>query len=204
LSAHNKLRLARRTRNVEALAASPRSPLAHYAKGQVLRAQGRYKEAIPEYETAIASDSNWVSALSALAECKLHAGPIGEVIPLQEQVVHLSPRDPLISNMYGRIGVADLLQSRVDEAIVGSKRRAPPIRCASLPTLSSPLPMASRATPNALPPNSPKPGNWSATIVSSIARQRVRIAEYFENPAIRALFETTHFAGLRKAGVPEK
>jgi len=34
----------------QALAASPRSLIAHNAKGQVLRAQGRYDEAIPEYE----------------------------------------------------------------------------------------------------------------------------------------------------------
>jgi adenylate cyclase len=43
--------LARAEELVEqALAASPGSPTAHYAKGQVLRAQGRYEEAIPEYE----------------------------------------------------------------------------------------------------------------------------------------------------------
>jgi tetratricopeptide (TPR) repeat protein len=75
----------------QALAASPRSPLAHHARGQVLRAQDRYKEAIPEYEAAIAFNRNWVSSISALADCKLHAGPIG---------------------------TAYLLQSRTDEAIV--------------------------------------------------------------------------------------
>ena len=45
---------------VQALAASPRSPLAHFAKGQVLRVQRRYEEAIPEYETVIAFNRNWV------------------------------------------------------------------------------------------------------------------------------------------------
>jgi TolB-like protein len=47
-----------------ALAASPRSPVAHFAKGQVLRAQCRWEEAIPEYETVIASNCNWVAALT--------------------------------------------------------------------------------------------------------------------------------------------
>ena len=42
----------------QALAASPRSPLAHFAKGQVLRAQRRCEEAIPEYETVIALNRN--------------------------------------------------------------------------------------------------------------------------------------------------
>ena len=45
-----------------ALAASPRSPLAHFAKGQVLRAQDRYEEAIPEYETVLAFNRNWARA----------------------------------------------------------------------------------------------------------------------------------------------
>jgi tetratricopeptide (TPR) repeat protein len=42
----------------QALAESPHNPLAHMAKAQVLRAQRRYAEAIPEYETALASDRN--------------------------------------------------------------------------------------------------------------------------------------------------
>jgi tetratricopeptide (TPR) repeat protein len=53
-----------------ALAASPHSLLGHYAKAQVLRAQGRYKEAIPEYETAIAINRNWVGAIAHLGQCK--------------------------------------------------------------------------------------------------------------------------------------
>ena len=80
----------------QALAASPRSPLAHYAKGQVLRAQRRYEEAIPEYETVIAFNRNSVGAYAALGWCKLFTGSIEEVIPLQEQAIRLSPRDPLI------------------------------------------------------------------------------------------------------------
>jgi tetratricopeptide (TPR) repeat protein len=42
----------------QALAASPGSAYAHTAKGHVLRAQGRCKEAIPEFETALASNRN--------------------------------------------------------------------------------------------------------------------------------------------------
>ena len=37
-----------------ALASWPRSPIAHYAKGQALRAERRYAEAIPEYEAVLA------------------------------------------------------------------------------------------------------------------------------------------------------
>jgi hypothetical protein len=104
----------------------------------VLRAQDHYKDAIPEYEAVITFNRNAVGAISALADCKLHAGPIEEVVPLQEQALPLSPRDPLISNMYGRIGIAYLLQSRTDEAIVWLERRAMPIRRAPFLTLVLP------------------------------------------------------------------
>ena len=101
-----------------ALAASPRSSLAHFAKGQVLRAQHRYDEAIIEYETVIALNRNWAHAYSHLGWCKFITGSIEELIPAQEQAIRLSPRDPQIGLFYGRIGHAHLLQSRADEAII--------------------------------------------------------------------------------------
>jgi adenylate cyclase len=58
----------------QALAASPRSLFGHYAKAQVLRAQGRYKEAIPAYETTIAINRNWVGAIAHLGQCKFSLG----------------------------------------------------------------------------------------------------------------------------------
>src|SRR4051794_26149922 len=58
----------------QALATAPRYALAHFVKGQILRAQNRYDTAIPEYETAIALDRNSVPALAALGQCKFRAG----------------------------------------------------------------------------------------------------------------------------------
>jgi tetratricopeptide (TPR) repeat protein len=103
----------------QALAVSPRNPLAHYAKGQVLRAQQRFEEAIPEYATVLALNRNWVHAIAVLGYCKLFVtGSIEEMIPAQERAIRLRPRDPQIWLYYFWIGQAHLLQSRVDEAIV--------------------------------------------------------------------------------------
>jgi len=44
-------------------------------------------------------------------------GTIEELIPLVEQAIRLSPRDPQIAVMYYRIGEVHLLQSRADKAI---------------------------------------------------------------------------------------
>ena len=42
----------------QALATSPHDPLAHYTKGVLLRARNRPEEAMPEFETVLASDPN--------------------------------------------------------------------------------------------------------------------------------------------------
>jgi predicted Zn-dependent protease len=100
-----------------ALAASPRSGLAHRAKAEVLPAQHRFEEAIPEYETALSLDHNSAAALHGLADSKPWTGSIDEVIPIEEQAMRLNPRDPQIAVRYRRIGLVHLLQSRSDEAI---------------------------------------------------------------------------------------
>jgi tetratricopeptide (TPR) repeat protein len=80
----------------QALAAAPRSGHAHYAKGQVLRAQRRFAEAIPEYETVLAFDPNWVMALFCIGQCKIYTGSIDETIPLTERAMRLFvPDSPL-------------------------------------------------------------------------------------------------------------
>jgi adenylate cyclase len=141
----------------QALAASPRSASAHFVKGSVLRAQHRWEEAIPEYETALASNPNFVYALTGLAFCKLYAGSIEEVTPLVEQAIRLSPRDPYIAAPYIAIGMVHLLQSRTEEAIVWLEkaRRASPVR--PFDHLHLAAAYASAATWTAPSPRSPKP-----------------------------------------------
>jgi tetratricopeptide (TPR) repeat protein len=98
--------------------ASSSSSLAHFATAQVLRAQRRYAQAIPEYQTAIALNRNFAAAFFALGLSKLYAGSIEETIPLEEQAIRLSPRDPQIGICYQQIGRVHLLESRTEEAIL--------------------------------------------------------------------------------------
>jgi tetratricopeptide (TPR) repeat protein len=111
--------LARADRLIrQALAASPRYALAHHVKGQVLRAQNRLEEAIPEYETVIELDRNAPGAYANLGWCKFLTGSIEEAIPALEQALRLSTRDHRAGNWLGRIGLVHLLQSCTDEAIL--------------------------------------------------------------------------------------
>jgi len=132
----------------EALAASPLNPIAHHAKGQLLYAQHRCDGAIPEFETVIAFNPNSAWALALLGCCKFYVGSSEEGLPLLEQAVRLSPRDPQIGYLTVRLGLLYLLLSRIDEAIIWlSKARS---TAPALPpcTSFSPRPMVSRAKPS--------------------------------------------------------
>jgi adenylate cyclase len=187
----------------QALAASHRNPLVHLAKGQVLRMEGRYEEAIPEYETVIASDPNSVLAIAALGHCKLATGPLEESIALLEQAIRLSPRDALIGIWYYAIGRVHLLQSRTDEAILWLEkaRRANPQQTFTHAFLASAYGLKNETErANAELAEARRLGTDGR--FTSIARLKVAVS--YGVPKIRALHEATFFAGLRKAGMPEE
>jgi TolB-like protein/class 3 adenylate cyclase/Tfp pilus assembly protein PilF len=193
----------------QALASSPRDWLAHYAKGAVLRWQGRCEDAILELETAFELNPNWLNSLDQLAWCKLMTGSMDEAIPLEERAIRLSPHDPLIGNFYSRIGLVHLLQSHLEEAILWHER-------ARSANPASYFPHAYLASEYALK------GEFArASVELAEARRLVRDARlssivrveaagtiggpgYWGAPKVRALFEATYFTGLRKAGLPEE
>jgi adenylate cyclase len=169
----------------------------------VLRAKDRCEEAVPEYETVLAINPNTAGVLDVLADCKLLTGSIEEVIPLAEQAIRLSPRDPRVGYFYFRIGHTHLLQKCPDEAIPwlerarGAAPELPFVRAllASAYGLKGDIERAAAELAEAR-------GLVAANRWSSIARLKAR--GYFGVPKVRALFEATYFAGLRKAGMPEE
>jgi len=193
----------------QALAASPRDYLAHYAKGSVLRFQGRCDQAIPEYERALESNPNWLNSLDFLAACKMMTGAMETAISLEQQAMRLGPRDPYIGNFYSRIGQAHLLLGQTDEAIVWFEKAA-----GAIPGYG--VPHAYLASAYALKGETERASAELAEArrlaadgrYSSIARLKaggtVGGPGYWGVPKVRALFEATYFAGLRKAGVPEE
>jgi TolB-like protein/class 3 adenylate cyclase/Flp pilus assembly protein TadD len=190
----------------QALAASPRDWFAHWVKGQVLRAQGRCEEAIPEYETALALNRNGVVASIGLGWCKLLTGSIEEAIPLFEQAIRLSPRDPSIGFWYGSIGIVHLLQSRIDEAILWLEKAR-----SALPG----MPRADLASAYALRGETERAaaelaearrlsGDNRYSSIADLKAAGLSGSGTWGVPKIRALFDATYIAGLRKAGMPEE
>jgi TolB-like protein/Tfp pilus assembly protein PilF len=186
----------------KALALSPRSPLAHYARGTVLRAQDRFDEAIPEYEMAVDSDRNWLDAYANLGQCKLYTGSLEEVIALLEQAIRLSPRDPMIAVWFGRMGLAHLLQSQFDKAIYWLEK-------ARKENSGQPYLYSRLAAAYALKGET---GRAAAELAEARRRSgdqhystiETLQAEYLGVPKLRALYESVYFAGLRLAGMPAK
>jgi adenylate cyclase len=150
----------------------------------------------------IASNHNSPGALFSLGFCKLLTGSIEETIPLEEQAIRLSPRDPFIYNRYLIIGQVHLLQSRSDEAIVWLQKarsnnpgsQFPHAWLASASALKGDLVRAAAELAEARRLN-------GGTGYSSIASLR---AGFRGAASTRALYEATYFDGLRKAGLPEE
>jgi TolB-like protein/DNA-binding winged helix-turn-helix (wHTH) protein len=187
----------------QALAGSPLSPIAHHAKGQLLYAQRRCDEAIPEFETVIAFNRNSAWPIALLGCCKFWTGSVEEATPLLEQAVRLSPRDPQIGYLTVRLGLLHLLLSRTDEAIIWLKKARS--TAPSLPFLHLFL-----ASAYGLRGETERAGAELVEVsrlqgpghVSSIAELRADL--HHGPPNVDALFETILFAGLRKAGMPEE
>ena len=192
----------------QAIRSSPRNPLVHSYRGGLLRAQARWDEAIPEYEAALASDRNLTHALFGIGICKVMTGSVEEAIQPLEHSIRLDPRDPNIVYRYDWLGMVHLLQSRIDKAVVWfEKARSispgipdPHDHLAAAYSLNGETERAAAELAEAR-------RLLGADALSSIARLRARGVAgtgYWGAPKVRAMFEATYFAGLRKVGVPEE
>jgi adenylate cyclase len=187
----------------QALGQSPSDPVARYAKGNLLRQARRCEAAILEYETVIELDRNAAGAYANLGWCKFLTGAIEEAIPALEYALRLSPRDNRAGNWCGRIGVVHLLQSQTDEAILwlekaGSINPAQPFVHA---VLASAYALKGKTELAADKLREARNLGGAGSYLSSIRTEEM---EYLGVPKVRALYETTYIAGLRKAGMPEE
>jgi TolB-like protein len=112
----------------QAVVASPRSSLAHMGQAMVLRAQGRFNEAIRAYDAVLTLNRNFVPAYANIAYAKLSAGSTEDAIPLLEEAIRLSPRNSDVGSWYWAIGRARLMEGASIRRFSGSKKRLGPTR----------------------------------------------------------------------------
>ena len=82
--------------------------------------------------------------------------------PVRLALPNAAPHDPNIGLRYFLIGTVRLLQSRTDEAIIWLEKARSAMPASPLNHRWLASAMLSKAKANRLPPNSPKPGNWTA------------------------------------------
>jgi TolB-like protein/Flp pilus assembly protein TadD len=182
------------------LAANPNDALAHYIKGEILRANKHFDEAIAECETAIALDPIAVAARNQLARAKILIGEPAAAIPLLEQAMRISPRDPDIGYMQWRLGYANLLLGNTDEAIRWDEKSVLTFYdpASAYMHLAAELGLkGDKAAAQAALAESVKLNPDFSTIA------QVRSSLLSNRPKFLALAEQTLIQGLRKAGLPE-
>jgi tetratricopeptide (TPR) repeat protein len=123
--------------------------------------------------------------------------------PVVEQAIHLSRRDPEIGNCCFRIGQVHMVQSRTDEAIVWFEkaRSAYPRHPQYHAYLASAYALKGDTERAAVELVEARRLSGDDRY-SSIAR--LKATAIYLVPEALALFETTFFAGLRKAGMLEE
>ena len=184
----------------QALAISSLSPIAHFARGHLLRAQNRWEESIPAYEAAVASNRNWASAIGWLGGAKMFGGMLDEVIPMEELAIRLSPRDPQLWIFYHFIGQTHFLRFRFDEAIPWFERSR---ACQPKHGLPNAFLAAAYAWTGETQRSSfhlSEARRLSNGRYDSVAGMKTRFK--INVTEVAALLERTYFAGMIKAGVP--
>jgi len=186
----------------QALALAPNSTMAHYSRGQVLRAENRCAEAIPEYEAAVAIDRSRAPGYAHIGWCKFLSGAVDGVVPYFQEAIRLSPHEPAIAPWYGRLGVVHLLQSHIDEAIAALEKARS--ENAGLPFVHAYLAAAYALKGEA------QRARWALAEARRLNQggyaslASVKKSPWFAKPELRALAEATYFPGLLKAGMPEQ
>jgi adenylate cyclase len=83
------------------LSTFPDDAMAHFVRGDIIRARGKdFDAAIREYEAAISINPSLAPAYAALGSAKIRAGRSEEAVAPVRTAIRLSPRDPLLNVWY--------------------------------------------------------------------------------------------------------
>jgi adenylate cyclase len=181
------------------LSASPNNAMAHFVKGEILRAGGKdFESAIGEYEAAIAINPSLAPAYAQLGHAKIRAGRAqGAFVPLQT-AIRLSPRDPLLNIWYFIICHAYTHLGRDDAAIEWCRRSV-----AIGPFWISYVDLASAYAWTGRKDEAQAAVAELLKLMPNYTVDRWAHEGWSSNPVFLAQYQRI-IEGLRKAGLPEK
>jgi TolB-like protein/class 3 adenylate cyclase/Tfp pilus assembly protein PilF len=185
-----------------ALAIDPNFYLAHHVKARVLDAQNRQEEAIVEAQRSLALDPISVENYIVLCEANNYLGRPDRCLEAADKAIRLSPRDPFLWIFFTMKGWAFFMKRQYDQAIHWLRRSA-----AITPVYSTFLLLSSALalTENQAEAHEMLKRYLALGIVHSktIAQLRAQMSLGPDNPAFAEYTERL-YAGLRKAGMPER
>ena len=187
-----------------AIAVDANSGHAHFIKGQVLMAEGRFDDAIAERERALALDPNDALAVSGLGETYLFLGQYEKAIEFTDKAIRLSPRDSALSFWYWDKSIGDFGLQQYDQAIEWARRSI-----VINPNFGSPrgiLAAALALTGHEAEARDALEPYTALSKFKSIAAVKAGRRPPSADPRVRAAsdrFDARIIEGLRKAGMPE-
>jgi tetratricopeptide (TPR) repeat protein len=187
-----------------ALVLDANSSAAHFAKGQVLRGERRFDDAIAEYERALASDPNDAYAVGGLGETYALLGQYEKAIEFMDKAIRLSPHDPGLFFWYWGKSSDYFALQQYDQAIEWARRTI-----ASNPNFGSPhgvLAAALALTGHEAEARDALERYTALRKLKSIAAVKaawLTLPPPSADPRARAFIDRV-IEGLRKAGMPEE
>src|SRR5215218_6981056 len=183
---------------MQVLSNEPDHAMARFVKGDVLKAQGKFDLAIPDFETAIANDRNLALAYEALGHTKILTGRSIEAITLIEKALRLSPHDPALNFWLFHMGHAYAHLARDQEAIPWCLKSV-----AVAPLWLSYVDLASGYAWTDQPVEAHNAEVELLKLMPNYTVKKWATAGFSDNPKFLVEYQRI-VEGLRKAGLPEE
>ena len=174
----------------------------HFAKGNVLRVERRFADAIAEFERALALDPNAVEAIGTIGYTYGEAGQYEKGIEVLDKAIRLSPHDADLFLWYGGKSL-DYFALQQDDQAIEWARRSITINPNFSPALAV-LAAALALTGHEAEARDAEQRRIAVSPFKSIAAFKARgTPPPSADPRVRAFFDR-FVDGLRKAGMPEE
>jgi TolB-like protein/Flp pilus assembly protein TadD len=196
---HEDLRQAKALA-ARALALDPSDAYCHHVVGVVLSRQGRFGEAINEFEAAIRLNPNLHFAHSGLGSAKTLSGLGEEALVHFTDFIRLSPRDPFLFRGYYGIGLVQFLLGD-DVRAIEMLRKA--IGLSPNYSLAHLCLAAAHGVQGRVDEASAALANYLRTGPSARTISELQLLSPSKDPSYLAQRERL-YEGLRKAGMPER
>jgi adenylate cyclase len=180
------------------LAELPNDGMAHFVKGEILRARKEFDAAISEYQVALSLNPSLASAYSSLGNAEIRAGRAQEALEPLATAIRLSPRDPLLNLWYFNICHAYTHLGQDQAAIEWCRRSV-----AVSPFWISYVDLASAYAWTKQDAEAHAAVAELRKLMPNYTVDRWRHEGWSDNPVFLAQYQRI-IEGLRKAGLPEK